>query len=88
MKVSAFQFRGSGSIKENLLALGRGIEAAARANTRLLLTQECALCGYPPVETGEVSKIDFEELDSATAQVRELAHKNALRSSREIVRSW
>ena len=78
MKVSAFQFRGSGSIQENLLALERGIEAAARANTRLLLTQECALCGYPPVETSEVSKIDFEELDYTTAQVRELAHKNAL----------
>ena len=78
MKISTFQFRGSDTIKENLLALERGIEAAARANTRLLLTQECALCGYPPLEISGISKIDFEELDFATTQIEELARENML----------
>jgi omega-amidase len=78
VKISAFQFRGSDNIKENLLALERGIEAATRVNTRLLLTQECALCGYPPVEVSEISKLDFDELDSATARIGELARKYTL----------
>ncbi|HTP09483.1 MAG TPA: carbon-nitrogen hydrolase family protein [Anaerolineae bacterium] len=78
MKISAFQFRGSDNIQASLLALERGITAAARANARLLLTQECALCGYPPIEINEISKIDFEEPDSATAHIGELARKNSL----------
>ncbi len=43
MKLAAFQFRGSGNIEENLLAIQRGILKASEQNVRFLLTQECAL---------------------------------------------
>jgi predicted amidohydrolase len=78
MKIAAFQFRGGDNISANLLALERGIAEAARKNVRFLLTQECALCGYPPVETNTISQIDFEQLESAAAKIRELAYKSSM----------
>lgn len=58
LKVGAFQFSVSDQIETNLKALIRGIEEASRQNVRLLLTQECALCGYPPVEIPSLDAID------------------------------
>ncbi len=78
MKIAAFQFRGSDNLQQNLRAITRGIEQAARENVRLLLTQECALCGYPPIETPTPAQIDFEELAAATAIIQELALRHGL----------
>ncbi len=78
MKLAAFQFRGSDNIRENLLALEHGIAEAARENVEFLFTQECALCGYPPIETREIARIDFEELESATSEIRKLAQESSL----------
>ena len=36
MKVAVFQFHGSGDVKENLLAIERGIEKASQENVRFL----------------------------------------------------
>ena len=44
-------------IENNLASVKRGIARAANENVRLLLTQECALCGYPPVETSSLHAI-------------------------------
>ena len=76
MKVAAFQFRGCDDVKENLLAMERGIEKASKENVRFLMTQECALCGYPPVETDGISSIDFEMVANAIEQIKELAVEN------------
>jgi len=76
MKIGTFQFHGSGDIEENLLAIERGIEKASKENVRLLITQECALCGYPPLERGKVSSIDFEMMANASERVKELAAIN------------
>ena len=76
MKVAAFQFHGSGDVKENLLAIERGIEKGSKENVRFLMTQECALCGYPPVERDRISSIDFEMVADAIARIKELAAKN------------
>jgi len=75
MKVAAFQFHASKSIKSNLEAIKRGVEKASSQNIRFLITQECALCGYPPVEIDSVSTIDFELLENAIAEIRCLSEK-------------
>jgi len=76
MKIAAFQFQGSDSIKENLLAIERGIEKASKENVRFMLTQECAICGYPPVETDKVSSINFDIVAKAIERIKELSAKN------------
>jgi len=76
MKVAAFQFHGSDDVRENQLAIERGIEKASQENVRFLMTQECALCGYPPIERDKVSSIDFKMVADAIEQIKELAVKN------------
>jgi len=76
MKVAAFQFHGSNDIKENLLAIERGIENGSKEDVRFLLTQGCAICGYPPVETDKISSIDFGMITNAVERIKELAIKN------------
>lgn len=76
MKVAAFQFHGSDDVKENLLAIERGIEKCSKAVIKFLMTQECAICGYPPVETDKVSSIDFGMIENAVEQIKELAIMN------------
>lgn len=75
MKAGAFQFKASGKLEANLAALERGITEAARQGVRLLLTQECALTGYPPLETKSVTTIDFAEVDEAIRRIQALAHE-------------
>jgi predicted amidohydrolase/GNAT superfamily N-acetyltransferase len=73
LKVGAFQFAGSNDIAENLKAIKRGIALAAADNVRLLLTQECALTGYPPLEAESVDAIDFEMADRAIEAIQSCA---------------
>lgn len=73
MKVAAFQFRGSGNIADNLLAVKRGIGKAAEKNVRVLITQECALCGYPPIESKKVNRINFDQGEKAQEHIAQLA---------------
>jgi omega-amidase len=78
MKIAALQFKGSDRIEENFLAIQRGILQAAEQDVRLLVTQECALCGYPPVEVENVSQINFQQLAEATEQIAQLAVKHQM----------
>lgn len=73
MKLAAFHFKGSGNIEENLMAIERGIEKAAGQNVRFLLTQECASCGYPPLETEKASQVDFHRVEEALEHISQLA---------------
>jgi predicted amidohydrolase len=76
LRVGAFQFAGSGNIYKNLAAIKRGIQRAAQENIRLLLTQECALCGYPPVEVATLEKIDQNEQRVALETISTLAKEH------------
>lgn len=75
MRIAAFQFKGSDNIEENLLALKRGIVKASEQKVRLMMTQECALCGYPPIETEKVTHVDFQQVETATEQLLQWAIK-------------
>lgn len=73
--VGAFQFAACGTIEHNLGAIRRGIAQAADKRVRLLLTQECALCGYPPVEIPSIQAIDKTSLFEAYQEISRLAQK-------------
>ena len=55
MRVAVFQFNCSDSISDNHDAIKRAIINASEYKVRLLVFQECATCGYPPVETGTLN---------------------------------
>lgn len=76
LRVASFQFSISRKIDENLNTILKAIESASKKEVRLLLTQECALCGYPPVELTAISELDFNELSRAQKIVREAAKKH------------
>ena len=73
MKVGVFQFLGSNSVSENHKAIIRGITTASQNNVRLLVFQECATCGYPPIETPTIGRIDFKTLDLYLEEIKRLA---------------
>lgn len=73
--VGAFQFDACGDPERNLAALERGIERAGKAGVRLLATQECGICGYPPVEVASVDAIDWAAQSAAIGRVAELAQE-------------
>ncbi len=75
MKVGVFQFHGSDSISDNHEAIIRGITSSYQNKVRLLVFQECATCGYPPVETPSIKKINFEILNSNLQEIKQLAKK-------------
>jgi omega-amidase len=75
MKVGVFQFRGSDNISDNHQAIIRAITSASQNKVRLLVFQECATCGYPPVETPIIKEINFEILNSYLQEIKQLAKK-------------
>jgi len=75
LTVGAFQFEGSGDVARNLEALERGIVQAAERGVRLLATQECAVCGYPPVEVDSTKRIDRRAQAHAVERVAQLARE-------------
>ena len=87
MKIAVYPFAASGSVADNFAAIRRGIEAARRSGVRLLVFQECALSGYPPVEVDEIEKIDFRANDACIRDVKAIAKESdmfiALGSVRE-----
>lgn len=75
MRVGVFQFRGSASISDNHEAIIRAIAKASQNKVRLLVFQECATCGYPPVETPATKNINFEILNLYLQEIKQLAKK-------------
>ena len=78
LAVGAFQFAGGPDVGHNLAAVERGARAAAAAGVRLLLTQECALCGYPPVERPCVASIDADAQGEAADRLADLAREHGM----------
>lgn len=75
IKIGAFQFSPCNDIGKNLETINRGIKLAAEKNVRLLLTQECALCGYPPVEIPSVNSINQVAQYEALKEISLLSKK-------------
>ncbi len=75
MKIGVYQFKGSGDIKNNLNHILNGMEKAATEQVRLTVFQECALCGYPPLEVESRDSIDFQEMETALSEICQAAKK-------------
>ena len=75
LTVAAFQFAASGDVDANVGAVERGARAAAGSGARLLVLQECALSGYPPLEIESVELMDRSRLRAAERRVVELARE-------------
>lgn len=88
MKIAVFQFSGSGSILNNKKNIIHAIEESAEHGVRLLVFQECALCGYVPVETGSLTEIDFQLLESAEKEIAVLSKKHNMYISFGTIRRW
>ena len=86
MKIAALQFSVDKSIAKNLGVIKESIIEAAAQGSRLLLTQECALCGYPPVEIDSVNAIDFVEQEKAIDQIVNLCQKHEINVALGLIR--
>jgi predicted amidohydrolase len=78
LRIAAFQFATKPTIGENFRSLERGIIRASENGVHLLLTQECGLTGYPPVEIPAISFVDRSALEEALDRLQVLATERAL----------
>lgn len=76
MRIAAFQFASSQNIVRNFTAIKRAIKQSADNKVRLLVFHECATCGYPPIETPDIDKLDFDVLYQHIYEVQQLAKKH------------
>ena len=51
MRIGLYPFPSSGDMSANLAHIRTGTALAAEQSVELLVFHECALCGYPPLET-------------------------------------
>ena len=78
MRLAAYSFAAGPDMEQNLAAIRRGAQQASQAGARLLALPECALCGYPPVETPRAASIRPEDLEKGFAALASLAREQAL----------
>ncbi|MGF1719550.1 carbon-nitrogen hydrolase family protein [Vibrio kyushuensis] len=78
MKFALFQFPISQDPTCNYKAIKEAIYEAANNDAQVLVTQECALSGYPPVEIDSVSDIDFAQQDSVFNEIIELVKEKQI----------
>ena len=77
MRIGLYQFASSSRISDNMIHICRAVNGAAAQSVRLLVFHECALCGYPPLETA-VNEIHAEEVEEALRQIEDLARQNRM----------
>lgn len=79
MRIGVYQFASGGSVTENLTKILGAVEEAALRSVRLLVFHECALCGYPPVETS-LEKIDQSrgDLEEGLRNIAAAAARNQI----------
>lgn len=77
MRVAVYPFASTDKIEENLEKIRAAARLAAGRGVRLLVFHECALCGYPPLET-TVDRLEPELLARALDSVALLAKEQDL----------
>lgn len=77
MKLGAYPFPSTGAIEKNLQHMERGVAAAKAAGISLLAFHECALCGYPPIETS-IESIRPQAVEQALRRLGELAKSSGV----------
>ncbi|TFH89426.1 carbon-nitrogen hydrolase family protein [Vibrio ouci] len=72
MKFALLQFPVSRDPNDNYAQIKQAIRDAQQQGAQVLVTQECALSGYPPVEIRSVAEIDFEQQAAAFEEIVQL----------------
>lgn len=78
MRIGVFQFGSGADIRANGDSICRAMRNASKTNVRLLVFHECAACGYPPIETPDIDRIDYGALDALYGRVCRLAKECGL----------
>lgn len=77
MRIGMYQFASTGDIDLNLRKIKSAIELASKEKVDLLVFHECALCGYPPIETC-IEEICKSDIESALKVVSNLADSHSI----------
>ena len=72
LRVGVYPFASTDNIRHNLAKICGAIRQAGEEQVRLLVFHECALCGYPPIET-RMERISPKETARALEQIASLA---------------
>ena len=75
MRIGMYQFDTSSKIEENYNNIKEAIIEGSKQNVRLMIFHECALCGYPPIETPSVKEINFDIVHIYLEKIRQLAQQ-------------
>ncbi len=75
MKIAAYQFAVTGSIKQNMQVIETAIGQAVAEGVELLVFPECALTGYPPHDMAYVTDIAFDEVADCFERLQQLAEE-------------
>lgn len=74
MKFAVYQFASTSSIDNNLKIIKQAICQAANQQARLIVFHECALCGYPPIESN-IDEIKESDIAAALEEISRTAAK-------------
>lgn len=77
MRIGVYPFASTNSIKDNLFVIKKAIRLAAENQVRLLVFHECALTGYPLMET-KIEEIRRDEVENALSEIAALAKECGL----------
>lgn len=72
MRTGVYPFPSTNKIEQNLNTIRKAIAQAAENGVRLLAFHECALCGYPPVESN-IEEITKDCIKAALSKLSEWA---------------
>ena len=77
MRIGLYPFASTANIGSNLQIMDKAAAAASDAAVRLLVFHECALCGYPPIES-EIEAIHPDAVELAIHHLADTAKRNGL----------
>jgi predicted amidohydrolase len=72
MRIAGYQFASTNRIRDNLDRIHDMVCSASSQNVELVCFHECALCGYPPIETS-MDTLGEREIAHALAEVAAMA---------------
>jgi len=78
MKIAAYQFAVTGSIKQNMKTIESAIEQAAAEGVELLIFPECALTGYPPHDIEHVTDICYDDVESCFERLQQMIDEKCI----------
>lgn len=77
MKIGVYQFASTNKIESNLKIMSSATLQASKEQVRLLVFHECALCGYPPIES-KIEEIHRQDIESALKRISLLAKRQKM----------